>query len=801
MEMKTRATAASARKIRRRPDTGPNTLPILNPTWLLDPPQGQPPAPPSVTRAQLLPFSDLIWQDFERLCLRLAKTEGKPDHWQLFGESGEEQGGIDIFVRHPNSNRYVVWQAKRHKVFSAAKLNAAVKLFLNGEWAGQTSTFVLATSTSLRSSKLVTAVEAAAKELAAHEITFIPMDIDRLSDRLKNHPEIVDDFFDRAWVERFCGSDAAAALGDRLGRHNLADLRTRLASVYSAHFASVDPGVIRATGMAVAPPIPLPLGVRFVPPDLYTFVESKDSQVEADRRRQTDNESVRQRDDSALPQPPNVLTPEPAHRLRQTLEVWSGSFERTIIVGSPGAGKSTLLRFLALDIFATEPLLRQLRERWPGYLPIWISFPFWTRQIASAAAGTVASLERIVAQWLELQGEPGLVPLVSRALAEGQVILLVDGVDEWFDEAAAGTALTLLNAMVQRRQCPVVVSSRPYGERVLRNLDAAWERRELAPLTSGQQVEFATTWFEVGAEVTPARARAKAQAFVAEIRRSSELVEVAGVPLLFGGLIALRLSGANLPRSRFKAYAELAARLLDVQPAARDLASLRSRHSDELDRDTRERVLCALAFHIQEHTTAHETVDALTKTTATAFCKGFLERELELPPHEAHRRAAQLIDLGEQSLGVLVQKSPRDVGFLHRVFQEFLAAKHLSTQDLDVQLDVVRAHATEARWRDILLFTTYFLTRASEIDRVVTVLEEKKVGDPDRDWSVTLLLADIAFGTMSRKPETVRRLAADLFTEVETGTVASLREEVLRRVIGGLSGEATSNLVRTRLRQ
>jgi hypothetical protein len=513
--MNARPSAASAYTRPRRSRPAAIANPSLNPSWLLDPPQGNLPAPPVAARAQLLPFGELPWQDFERLCLRLAKTEGKPDHWQLFGDAGEEQGGIDIFVRHPDSNRYVVWQAKRHKTFSATKLKAAVELFLDGEWSDQTERFVLATGVALRSAPLARAVEEAARVLAARGITFVPMDSERLSDRLKDHPEIVDDFFDRVWVERFCGPDAAAALGSRLGRRDYAQLRTRLADVYASHFASIDPGVVRAIGIATAPPTPLPLGVRFVPPDLYAPLDPTRPRAEGEARNSRDRESTRLGDATGSPPAFDSGGTDPAPRHRQALEAWTGTFERAIVIGVPGGGKSTLLRFLALDLFAAEPRLRPLRDRWPGYLSIWISFPFWTRQIASPNAG-IASLEGAVSQWLQLQGEPDLIPLVGRALADGRVVLLVDGVDEGFDETAAGTALTLLSNLVDRRRCPVVVTSRPYGERVLQNLDATWKRRELASLTAKQQIEFATTCFEAGAEAAT-RATAMAQAFVTEI--------------------------------------------------------------------------------------------------------------------------------------------------------------------------------------------------------------------------------------------------------------------------------------------
>jgi hypothetical protein len=44
------------------------------------------------TRAQELPFGSLAWEDFERLCLRLASREARVEHCQLYGIRGQEQG-------------------------------------------------------------------------------------------------------------------------------------------------------------------------------------------------------------------------------------------------------------------------------------------------------------------------------------------------------------------------------------------------------------------------------------------------------------------------------------------------------------------------------------------------------------------------------------------------------------------------------------------------------------------------------------------------------------------------------------
>ena len=53
------------------------------------PPDGVPPAPSVVTRAQVLPFGELTWENFERLCRRLVSFEGDVEHRARYGRQAK----------------------------------------------------------------------------------------------------------------------------------------------------------------------------------------------------------------------------------------------------------------------------------------------------------------------------------------------------------------------------------------------------------------------------------------------------------------------------------------------------------------------------------------------------------------------------------------------------------------------------------------------------------------------------------------------------------------------------------------
>ena len=68
---------------------------------------------PVETRPQILPLSELPWDSFQRLCVRLAQRCGDVERCQEYGLPGQKQEGIDIYVHSLESSRYSVWQLLR----------------------------------------------------------------------------------------------------------------------------------------------------------------------------------------------------------------------------------------------------------------------------------------------------------------------------------------------------------------------------------------------------------------------------------------------------------------------------------------------------------------------------------------------------------------------------------------------------------------------------------------------------------------------------------------------------------------
>ncbi len=161
------------------------------PSWLLvSGADSTIPTPPK-TRPQLLPFHDLAWEDFERLCLRLLELNMETVHAKevsltgevtdpisrKYGQQGQAQYGIDLYSRDPfqlglipPKRRYVCLQARRIKKVTAAALRKSVSDFFDNKWSPATRKFIYATSCSGVSNQLADEFEAQAEKLAKESI-------------------------------------------------------------------------------------------------------------------------------------------------------------------------------------------------------------------------------------------------------------------------------------------------------------------------------------------------------------------------------------------------------------------------------------------------------------------------------------------------------------------------------------------------------------------------------------------------------------------------------------------------------
>lgn len=780
------------------------------PSWLETPPRSRV-EPPIRTRLQELPFGELTWEDFERLCLRLARLEANVEHCQLYGVRGQEQEGIDLYARHKFSEKYTVFQCKRVNDFGPAKIQEAVSKFLEGTWVSKTETFVLCTKEGLRTKERADEFEAQSALLKEEGIALLPWDSHELSVKLKDLPKLVDDFFGRQWVVEFCGQEEADRLGKRLDASQVTEFRKKCGLFYEHVFGTHDPGLPIATLGAITV---LPLHERFVLPDVYdrrivavpypTEVnepESPRSGLNSSRLETTDIKSSQR---TTRPHRTSVL-----YQLRKTVDDWLATAEHSIILGGPGSGKSTLLRFIAIDLLRESPTLALLSQKWGQFLPVWVPFALWTKTI-SCRANASCSLSELLHEWLRSWDEERLWPLVEQALEDERLLLLVDGLDEWTNESAARIALDRLRVFIEQRNVPAIITSRPHGFDRLGMQEANWQLGELCDFSTVQQKKLSQMWFmyklrsleqdsNYQESEIEQKASTESEGFLTELHSLTDLRELAKIPLLLCLLIYHRFQNAHLPQSRFKAYDSLIEHLISTHPQRRRAAALLTDIESELTVEDTKKIFACLAFHIQEHFGE----GLISQNEAISIVEDYLEdldHGFGLEQHEARRYSRMVMSAGEDTIGLLVKWSPTEIGFFHRVFKEHLAAYYLSLMPFSEQLSAVQTHCADPQWREVILGLFHLTSRGEDINNFTNSVEAKleTLGAVDRH-SGQLLLSETAFGDFNCPVGLARELAQKAFEQIELETWMPQRERLLRHVLDGLRSTKVRELVKSKL--
>ncbi len=255
----------------------------------------------------------------------------------------------------------------------------------------------------------------------------------------------------------------------------------------------------------------------------------------------------------------------------------------------------------------------------------------------------------------------------------------------------------------------------------------------------------------------------------------------------------------RLPQTRFRAYESLVDHLISVHPQRRRAAASDAGGPGELNGDEVRQALASLAFRIQA-----ESGEGMVEAE-----DGFREFErflrdpalgLGLGQAEARKLARQLVEVGESNLGLLVRQSPTGVGFLHRAFQEYLAAAYLARLSLEEQATIVERHCVDPRWREVVLGLLYCNKRPQEVHGLVDRIRGRTAdANAQEKLALESLLAEAAFGDFNCPAGLAHELAAAAIRVIETGPRMPQREILLGHALGGLASAKVRDLVKAKL--
>jgi hypothetical protein len=290
---------------------------------------------------------------------------------------------------------------------------------------------------------------------------------------------------------------------------------------------------------------------------------------------------------------------------------------------------------------------------------------------------------------------------------------------------------------------------------------------------------------------TPIEARL--DRFFGELERDRKLSSLAGNPLLLVGLIALSIRQIALPRNRIQAIQSLIAILLETHPALRATAAgdTNARFVHIPEAEDRRAALGRLAFVARSASGggtydikgARRTIrDYLADPTIFAYSA-----------ERAQNAASEILAVNAETVGLLAERAPGEIGFAHAVFEEYLAAEYILRWTFPEMLEFVRPRSGDPLWRNVISNLVSLLSRPTEVESVVAAIETARADETSHEGTISrdVLLADIAFNSSRKQPNTAQRLVDRAFDIIERGDWMLARREVLKAALTNV-GEATS---------
>jgi hypothetical protein len=169
-----------------------------------------------------------------------------------------------------------------------------------------------------------------------------------------------------------------------------------------------------------------------------------------------------------------------------------------------------------------------------------------------------------------------------------------------------------------------------------------------------------------------------------------------------------------------------------------------------------------------------------------------------LTPRDAITGAQELLSVDADTAGLVVEKAPAEISFVHAVFEEMLAGFHMAGWTVRAQEEFVKCNAGNPRWTTSILAMLHMLTRPSDIDLLVRRMVSSELV-ASADVVRQALVAEIVFGDFRCSPRLAADLTPNFFLLVTGDTWFSHREGIFRLILEAAVSGRSSQIVRDKV--
>ena len=377
---------------------------------------------------------------------------------------------------------------------------------------------------------------------------------------------------------------------------------------------------------------------------------------------------------------------------------WAARFDYrgVLLLGDPGAGKTSGARQFCWRVVKEADLPKALGLP-TGTLPVFLQLRNLTPH--HLAEGLQAFITSSVFA-------PSLPPDVANPgpdlLAHRGVLWVFDGLDEVVNEnARVHVCGWIKRALADRPGDFILVTSRYQGYQGRVDLGPAFCLFHVKPLNEQQVTEFVDHWYRAVCRRIHGTGKATEERATGLIRSLMELLqqpeyrigrmrELPANPLMLTILCMVHHQDRNLPRRRADLYAKCVRVLVEHwRKEMRDLQQVSS-----FDPEAAEGILSSVAWWLHEKEnrtsqTLEELGSVATKALADLASGAGLGRD-----------GTEFIRRMRDESGILAMWNAGQCGFLHLIFQEYLAGLHAAREG---QAEVLVQHVGASWWREVIL--------------------------------------------------------------------------------------------------
>ena len=465
---------------------------------------------------------------------------------------------------------------------------------------------------------------------------------------------------------------------------------------------------------------------------------------------------------------------------------------RLAILAPPGGGKSTLIKSLAVAY--VDPNRRQQIDE---HLPEreWLPLFFRCRELRNLTRGSFADLLDAISNREPVRQHASVFrAYVDRALLDGRVLLLVDGLDEIADSGdRAAFVCTLRTALQAYPQIAMLITSREAGFRhVATHLDTVCKRATLSPFLPEDIRRLTIAWHRqvIGnTEAVLSDAHQLANTIIANDR----IMRLAINPLLLTTLLLVKRWLGALPTRRSLLYNKAVEVLL------------RTWNTEGHDPIPEEEALPQLCYVASKMMLTG--VQKISRPRLVAFLQearealptelGFVQGTIDLFISRIEERSSLLIMTG---LDIEDGRVVEFFEFRHLTFQEFLTARamvegwHPNRTEQDTLFTVLEPHFGEAEWREVTPLAAVLGGKATDqlLQNLIKQVKRLNPAQSNSENPVLLTLGSCLADEAPARPETIRAamsewvyLGVALRDTYFTSTLAQGRYGSLLRVEAG----------------